>query len=196
MHARRTDVDPARVADPSGRRSKGRDVQVLKLGQRNENNVLTGQDNVLTPGDHVDGMKPRFDTRASDGKIVADQPEEEQSKHRIVRRIRASWALFLDGTPVSLASSGLSPGTLFLRHNFGELGRLRATGQTLEEERFDEPRHDAALPAPSQTIESNFVAAFASESRLGCPADLALDTARLLDAIARSAATGQIIRLI
>jgi len=78
----------------------------------------------------------------------------------------------------------------------GTQGRLRATDQTLEEERLDVPRREVALPAPTETIEGNFVAAIASESRLCCPADEALDTVRLLDAIARSAATGQIVRLI
>ncbi len=101
-----------------------------------------------------------------------------------------------DGTPVALATSGISPGTLFLLDYFGELGRLRATEQNLEEERFDEPRRDVPLPAPSHTIAGNFVAAITSVSRLCCPADEALDTVRLLDAIARSAPTGQIVRLI
>ena len=101
-----------------------------------------------------------------------------------------------DGTPVSLAISGISPGALFALEYFGELGRLRATDQTLEEERFDPPRREVALPLASQTIDGNFVAALANDSPLCCPADQALDTVRLLEAIARSAATGQIVRLI
>ncbi len=52
------------------------------------------------------------------------------------------------------------------------------------------------LPAPSQTIDGNFVAAIAERLALCCPADQALDTVRLLEAIARSAATGQVVRLI
>ena len=51
-----------------------------------------------------------------------------------------------DGTPVTLAVSGISPGVLFVLDYFGELGRLHATDQTLEEERFDSPRRDVALP--------------------------------------------------
>ena len=101
-----------------------------------------------------------------------------------------------DGTPVSLAVSGVSPGSLFALDYFGELGRLRVTDQTLEEERFDTPWHEVALPASNQTIDGNFVAALANDSPLCCPADQALDTVRLLEAITRSAATGQIVRLV
>jgi predicted dehydrogenase len=101
-----------------------------------------------------------------------------------------------DGTPVALAISGISPGGLFALDYFGELGRLRATDQTLEEERFDTPRRDVALRLSTETIDSNFVAALANGSSLCCPADQALDTVRLLEAIARSATTGQVVRLI
>ena len=101
-----------------------------------------------------------------------------------------------DGTPVSLAVSGVSPGSLFALDYFGELGRLHVSDQTLEEERFDTPWHQVALPASNQTIDGNFVAALANDSPLCCPADQALDTVRLLEAITRSAATGQIVRLV
>jgi predicted dehydrogenase len=101
-----------------------------------------------------------------------------------------------DGTPVSLGISGVSPGRLFALDYFGELGRLHVTDQTLEEERFDTPWHDVALPAADQTIDGNFVAALTNDSPLCCPADQALDTVRLLEAITRSAATGQIVRLV
>jgi predicted dehydrogenase len=101
-----------------------------------------------------------------------------------------------DGTPASLAISGISPGVLFALEYFGELGRLHVTDQTFEEERFETPRRDVALPLASQTIDGNFVAALTNDFPLCCPADQALDTVRLLEAIARSAATGQIVRLI
>ena len=101
-----------------------------------------------------------------------------------------------DGTPASLAISGISPGAIFALDYFGELGRLHVTDQTLEEELIDTPRRDIALPLASQTIDGNFVAALTNGSPLCCPADQALDTVRLLEAIARSAATGQIVRLI
>jgi predicted dehydrogenase len=101
-----------------------------------------------------------------------------------------------DGTPVTLAVSGLSPGTLFELVYFGELGRLRATDQTLEEERFDQPWRDIPLPSQSQSIDENFVAALDNRSPLCCSAEQALDTVRLLEAIARSAATNQVVRVI
>ena len=110
--------------------------------------------------------------------------------------VTAAAIRFADGTPVSFAISGISPGDLFSLDYFGELGRLYVTDQTLEEERLDTPRRDVALPLAGQTIDGNFVAALTNGSTLCCPADQALDTVRLLEAIARSAATGQIVRLI
>jgi predicted dehydrogenase len=101
-----------------------------------------------------------------------------------------------DGTPVSLAISGISPGDLFALDYVGELGRLRVTDRSLQEERFDTAWHDISLPPANQTIDGNFVAALANDSPLCCPADQALDTVRLLEAITRSAATGQIVRLV
>jgi predicted dehydrogenase len=101
-----------------------------------------------------------------------------------------------DGTPVTLAISGISPGTLFEIVYFGELGRLRATDQTLQEERFDQPWRDIPLPSQSQSIDENFVAALDNRSPLCCSAEQALDTVRLLEAIARSAATQQVVRVI
>jgi predicted dehydrogenase len=101
-----------------------------------------------------------------------------------------------DGTPVAMAISGISPGALFALEYFGELGRLRATDQTLEEDQLGSPRQDIPLHPPSQTIDSNFVSALRNETPLCCPADQALDTVRLLEAIARSAATRQVVRLI
>jgi predicted dehydrogenase len=110
--------------------------------------------------------------------------------------VTAACIRLADGTPVALAISGISPGSLFALDYFGELGRLTATDQILEEERFDTPRRGVALPPPSQTIDGNFVAALANGFTLCCPADQALDTVRLLEAIARSATTGQVVRLI
>ena len=100
-----------------------------------------------------------------------------------------------DGTPATLAISGISPTSLFVLDYFGERGRLRATDQTLEQELCDLPRQNVVLP-PRQTIDGNFVAALTEETPLCCSADEAIDTVRLLEAIGRSAATGQIVRLI
>jgi predicted dehydrogenase len=100
-----------------------------------------------------------------------------------------------DGTPATLAISGVSPGALFELTFFGEGGRLRATGETLTEELGDGGREAVTLPEPSQSIDGNFVAAVVKDEPLCCPADQAVDTVRLLEAIARSAATGQVVRL-
>jgi len=129
------------------------------------------------------------------GQVAHDVAAFQSRRDPGIDLVTAAAIRLSDGTQVALATSGISPGTVFVLDYFGELGRLRASDQTLEEERIDEPRRDVPLPAPGQTIEGNFVAAITSESRLCCPADEALDTVRLLDAIARSATTGQIVRL-
>ena len=100
-----------------------------------------------------------------------------------------------DGTPVALAVSGVSPGARFALTYYGEQGRLHATDQHLDEERTDTPPQDISLPPSDQTIDSNFVAALASGSPLCCSAAEALETVRLLEAIGRSATTGQIVRI-
>jgi hypothetical protein len=55
---------------------------------------------------------------------------------------------------------------------------------------------DFPLPPPARTIDGDFVAALGGRASLCCPADRALETVRLLEAIARSAATRQVVRLI
>jgi predicted dehydrogenase len=101
-----------------------------------------------------------------------------------------------DGTAVTLAISGNSPGALFVLEYFGEHGRLRATEETLEEERSESSRQVVPLPPATQTIDGDFVSALREETPLCCPADQALETVRLLEAIGRSAATRQVVRLI
>ena len=60
------------------------------------------------------------------------------------------------------------------------------------------PRREVALPVASQINRRQLrrCPRWQAPHLLCCPADQALDTVRLLEAIARSAATGQIIRLI
>jgi predicted dehydrogenase len=159
--------------------------------------------------------KWRFNTKMAGGGILSDAGDHlidallwtTGQAAREVGAIQSEWApgidlvtaaaiRLADGTPVALAISGISPGSLFALEYFGELGRLRATDQTLEEERFDTPRRDVALPLSCETIDGNFVAAIANGSSLCCPADQAIDSVRLLEAIARSAATRQVVRLI
>jgi len=99
-----------------------------------------------------------------------------------------------DGTPATLALSGDSPAPVFALTFFGQRGRLLATDTTLVHEPADAPAEAIALPEPTETIDSNFVAAVLGDAPLCCPAEEALDTVRLLEAIARSAAGGQAVR--
>lgn len=99
------------------------------------------------------------------------------------------------GIPATLAISGVSPGFTFELVYYGERGRLRATDNELIEELGAVPGTRAELPEPSTTIDANFVAAMTAGAPLCCPAEEALESVRLLEAIARSAATGEVIRL-
>ena len=78
---------------------------------------------------------------------------------------------------------------------FGDRGRLRATEDRLFLDADGVEGEVSGLPAPIETIDGNFVAAVRGETPLCCPAEEALGTVRLLEAIARSAATGQVVRL-
>jgi predicted dehydrogenase len=142
-------------------------------------------------GDHlIDALL--WTTRQPAREVAAVQSERDAG----IDIATAACIRLADGTPVTLAISGVSPGSHFALDYFGESGRLTATDQTLEEERTDTPWREVALPGPSQTIDGNFVAALANRSALCCPADQALDTVRLLEAVGRSAATGEVVRLI
>jgi predicted dehydrogenase len=100
------------------------------------------------------------------------------------------------GTPAIFALSGVTPGSLFELSYFGEEGRLRVTEHDLVEER-DGKRGEAVVPGePSESIDANFAAAVTAGASLCCPADEALDTVRLLEAVTRSATTGQVVRLV
>lgn len=156
----------------------------------------------------------RFDPKVSGGGILADAGdhlldallwstglaavEAAAVQHRLesgLDLVTAAVIRLADGTPVTLAISGLSPGPLFEITFFGELGRLRVTDQSLVEERGDAPATVIPLPEPLESIDGNFVAAVVRDAPLCCSAEQALETVRLLEAIARSAATGQLVRL-
>ncbi|WZO99110.1 Gfo/Idh/MocA family oxidoreductase [Isosphaeraceae bacterium EP7] len=98
------------------------------------------------------------------------------------------------GVLATVALSGISPDSLFEMTFFGELGRLHLTDRTLVETIGRSPPAEVGLPEPGESIDANFVAAIAGNGPLCCPADEALDAVRLLDAIGRSAATGQVVR--
>jgi predicted dehydrogenase len=100
-----------------------------------------------------------------------------------------------DGTPATLAVAGVTPGNRFELSYYGETGRLHVSDQGLVEERGDAPPQAVPLPEPAETVDANFVAAIIQGAPLCCPAEEALDTVRLLEAVTRSAATGQVVRL-
>jgi len=100
-----------------------------------------------------------------------------------------------DGIPATLCLSALSPGSLLELTYFGEAGRLHATDSALTEALGDGAAREIALSEASETTDGNFVAAVLDDAPLSCPAEEALETVRLLEAIARSAAAGQAVRL-
>jgi predicted dehydrogenase len=156
----------------------------------------------------------RFDPKSAGGGILADVGDHlvdallwttGQIAHEVgavqsrrepdIDLVTAAAIRLADGTPATVAISGVSPGTQFAIEYFGELGRLRATDQTLEEEPSASTRQDVPLPPPDRTIDGDFVAALRGQAPLCCPAQEAIATVRLLEAIARSAATRQVVRL-
>ncbi len=157
----------------------------------------------------------RFDPSATGGGILADAGDHlvdallwttGQVAHEVgaiqsrrdpdIDLVTAAAIRLADGTPVTMAISGISPGTRFVLEYFGELGQLRASDQALEEERPGSPSQEIPLPPLTETIDGNFVAAVRNQTSLCCPADQALETVRLLEAIARSATTRQVVRLV
>ncbi len=130
------------------------------------------------------------------GQVAHEVGALQSRREPAIDLVTAAAIRLADGTPATLAISGVSPGSVFAIEYFGELGRLRATDSTLEEERSGSARQDVPLPAPDRTIDGDFVAALRGRARLCCPAEEAVATVRLLEAIARSAATRQVVRLI
>jgi predicted dehydrogenase len=109
--------------------------------------------------------------------------------------VTAASVRLADGTPATLAISGVSACSLFEITFYGERGRLRATDRTLSALGPDAVERSISLPEPTESIDGNFVAALLQGTPLCCPAEGVLETVRLLEAVARSAATGQAVRL-
>ncbi|WP_165066545.1 Gfo/Idh/MocA family protein [Paludisphaera rhizosphaerae] len=99
--------------------------------------------------------------------------------------------------PATLALSGVSQGTLFELNFFGEQGRIHATDSLLEIDPGDgSPPRRVDLPDEAPSIDADFVAALRGLGPLSCSAEDALETVRLSEAVARSAATGQVVPLV
>ena len=103
--------------------------------------------------------------------------------------------LLADGTPATLAVTGVCASSLFEITFFGELGRLRVGDSSLAVAWGDGPEEPLTLAPSTQTIDGDFVAALAAGRPPCCPADEAIDTVRLLEAIARSATSGEVVKL-
>ena len=97
--------------------------------------------------------------------------------------------------PDMMAGVGVSPEELFELSYFGESGLLRATARGLALEPTGGSRQDLPLPPQAASVDADFAAALAGGGAPCCPAEEALDTVRLLEAIGRSAAAGQVVHL-
>jgi len=131
----------------------------------------------------------------STGRVAVEAAAVQSRAESGFDLVTAAAVRLADGTPLTLAISGVSPRPLFEINYFGERGRLRATEQALVEELGEAPAQAVPLAEATESIDENFVAAVLTDTPLCCPADEALDTVRLLEAIARSAATGLAVRL-
>jgi predicted dehydrogenase len=100
------------------------------------------------------------------------------------------------GSMATLAISGVSAGPIFELVYLGENGRLRVTDRVLRQADGDGAERDVPVSAgPGPSIDANFVAAVRGQAEPCCPAEAAIDAVRLLEALGRSAASGQMIRL-
>ncbi len=100
-----------------------------------------------------------------------------------------------DGTPATLGLTGICGSPLFEISYFGELGHIKATDLRLRMSIGQDPEQEPALPGEDETIDSDFVTAITQNRAPCCPAEDVLATVRLLEAIARSATSGQVVRL-
>ncbi len=109
--------------------------------------------------------------------------------------VTAAAVRLADGALATVALSGVSADELFEMTYFGDRGRLRVTDRALGEESDDAISWAPPAPEAVEGIDANFAAAILAGAPLCCPADQALDTVRLVEAITRSASTGQVVRL-
>lgn len=100
-----------------------------------------------------------------------------------------------DGTPVTLGISGICASGLFELAYYGESGRIRVGDKSLHVALGDGAEENVVLSQDTETIDGDFVAAIAEKRPPCCPAEETLGTVRLLEAIARSATSGQVVRL-
>lgn len=158
----------------------------------------------------------RFDRKIAGGGVLADAGDHlidallwttgqaageayavQQTLESGLDLVTAAAVRLIDGTPATLAVSGVSTGPLFELNYFGDRGRMRATDQVLETDGdADNPAYQNPGAAARESIDGDFVSAVLQGTMPCCPASEALETVRLIEAITRSAATGQAIRLV
>lgn len=108
--------------------------------------------------------------------------------------VTAATILLAGGVPATLALSAVAAEPLFELTFHGEAGRLRATEDRLEQV-GGTPSASWSPPADErESIDADFLRAVRGGGVPCCPAEAAIDTVRLLEAIARSAASGQVVR--
>lgn len=100
-----------------------------------------------------------------------------------------------DGTLATIAVAGPGGPNAFSLVFDGERGQIRATDSSLALETDPGESRLLAVGNGPEDVDANFVAALRSGTPLGCPAEQAVATVRVLEAIARSAATGQFVGL-
>ncbi|WP_152049901.1 Gfo/Idh/MocA family protein [Tautonia marina] len=153
---------------------------------------VSGGGIIADDGDHLlDALV--WTTDRSVAEVSAFQDREEPG----LDIVNAITLRLVDGTPATLAITGASPGSLFEITYFGEVGTLRANASSLRLAGADPeaPVQDLPLHSNQTSIDGDFIDAIRSGRPPCCSAEQAIETVRLQEAIARSAASGQIIRL-
>lgn len=156
----------------------------------------------------------RFDPKVSGGGILADAGDHLLDAllwitGRSVSEVAAfqdrletgldvvdAVAMKLDsGAVATLVLDGTTSANHFELTFYGDRGAMRATGSSIQTWGPDGVGAPESMDEPSESIDANFVRAVREGASLSCPAEEALETVKLQDAIARSAATGQVVRL-
>jgi predicted dehydrogenase len=98
------------------------------------------------------------------------------------------------GALATLGLSALQPAETFELEFHGSKGHLVVSDRGLKIRLGQDEMRSIPLPEPKSSIDADFVRAALQETEPCCPAVDAVETVRLLEAIARSAATGQVIK--
>lgn len=140
-------------------------------------------------GDHLlDALL--WTTGRSAEEVAAFQDRDETG----IDLVTAAAISLMGGIPATLALAAVAPDSLFELTLHGESGRLRATELRLEQDGGTVSKPWVPPAAPPESIDADFLRAVRGDGPPCCPAEAAIETVRLLEAITRSAASGQIVR--